>query len=342
METTGILLPHRFHFLLFVANRNASEKLPTNLHLQDVEETGRSDNQTQISHGGRLQYFWKVWEDLFCHPRVVQILRWGYQIILQSNPPLSVHPIIHSGYNRQEKHCYLKDCVSQMLQTDAIYHLKDCTTPGFYSRLFLVPKPGKKWCPVIDLSVLNSYMLVPTFKMETAEIIRNSVTKGKWLVSIDLKDAYFHVPIHPDSQHLLCFHVDKRTYQFKALPFGLATVLLQFTRIVKEAKLILQSRGIRVHQYLDNWLLRTNTRHQSQLQTEELIHTIQELGFVINLEKSEFEPTQNIDFLGYHFDLAQGKIFPTKKKLKILEKSVQDMEVTSQITARLLMFLILY
>ena len=53
--------------------------------------------------------------------------------------------------------------------------------------------------------------------------------KGEWLVSIDLKDAYFDVPIHPKSQHLLRFHVDKQTYQFKALPFGLATAPLEFT-----------------------------------------------------------------------------------------------------------------
>ena len=72
---------------------------------------------------------------------------------------------------------------------------------------FLYQNPAM-WLPVIDLSVLNSYMLVPTFKMETAEIIRNSVTKGEWLVLIDLKDVCFHVPIHPDSQHLLPFHVD--------------------------------------------------------------------------------------------------------------------------------------
>ena len=56
--------------------------------------------------------------------------------------------------------------------------------------------------------------------------------------------------------------------------------------------------------------------------------------------KSELEPTQKIDFLGYHFDLIQGKVFLTEKKLKILEKSVQDMEIASQTTPRLLMSLI--
>ena len=101
----------------------------------------------------------------------------------------------------------------------------------------------------------------------------------------------------------------------------MATAPLEFTRIVKEVKLVLQSRGIRVHQYVDDWLLRANTRHQCQLHTKELLHVVQELGFVINFEKSELEPTQKIDFLGYHFDLIQGKVFPTEKKLKILEKS---------------------
>ena len=65
------------------------------------------------------------------------------------------------------------------VQKGAIYHLKVFTTLGFCSRLFLVPKPGKKWRPVINLSVLNSFLHVPTFKMETAEIIRNSLTKGE-------------------------------------------------------------------------------------------------------------------------------------------------------------------
>ena len=43
----------------------------------------------------------------------------------------------------------------------------------------------------------NKYLLVPSFKLETAEIVRNSVTK----------DAFFYVPTHQDFQHLLQFNV---------------------------------------------------------------------------------------------------------------------------------------
>ena len=92
----------------------------------------------------------------FQAPKCQDSFRYSFRgIILLSNPPMSVYSTVQSGYNRLKKHGFLTDCVSQMLQKEAIYHLKDCTTPGFYSRLFLVPKPGKKWCPVIDLSVLG-------------------------------------------------------------------------------------------------------------------------------------------------------------------------------------------
>ena len=84
------------------------------------------------------------------------------------------------------------------------------------------------------LSMLNNHLHVPTFKMETAESIRKSIQKGEWVTSIDLTDAYFHVPIHPQSQKYLRFQTKKGVFQFQALPFGVATAPLEFTRIVKE------------------------------------------------------------------------------------------------------------
>ena len=58
-------------------------------------------------------------------------------------------------------------------------HARKPTTLGYYNRLFLVPKPFKRWRPVIDFSILNSHLHVPTFNMETAESIRKSIQKGE-------------------------------------------------------------------------------------------------------------------------------------------------------------------
>ena len=59
--------------------------------------------------------------------------------------------------------------------------------------------------------------------METPESILASLRKGEWVTSIDLTDAYLHVPIHTQSQKYLRFHFQGVTYQFTSLPFGLAT-----------------------------------------------------------------------------------------------------------------------
>ena len=92
------------------------------------------------------------------------------------------------------------------------------------------------WYPnQIDISMLNTHLHVPTFKMETAKSIRKSIRKGDWVTLIDLTDSYFHVPIHPQSQKYLRFQTKKGVFQFWALPF--ATAPLEFTRIVKEVKL---------------------------------------------------------------------------------------------------------
>ena len=45
----------------------------------------------------------------------------------------------------------------------------------------------------------------------------------------------------------------------QALPFGLSTAPMEFTVVAKEVKLIALQRGIRIHQYLDDWLVRATS-----------------------------------------------------------------------------------
>ena len=159
-------------------------------------------------------------------------------------------------------------------------------------------------------------------------------------MSIGLTDAYFHIPIHEKSQHFLRFHVAGKTYQFRALPFGIATAPLKFSRVVKEVKLMLQNRGIHIHQYLDDWLLRAPSEEICLQQSKQLVAFVQELGWVINFQKSELKPTPNFDFLGYRFDLTKGQVSPTEKKWQILKKAIHQLQNSLTTTPRVLMSLI--
>ena len=139
--------------------------------------------------------------------------------------------------------------------------------------------------------------------METPETIRVSLHKGEWVTSLDFSDAYFHIPIHPRSRKYLRFFLNSKAYQFTALPFGLATAPLEFTKVVKEGKLMAQTRGIRIHQYLDDWLLRAPCPEICQQHTQTHLALCRELGWVVNMKKSELVPQQIFNFVGYRFDL---------------------------------------
>ena len=83
-------------------------------------------------------------------------------------------------------------------------------------------------------------------------------------------------------------------------------------------------RGIRIHQYLDDWLGRA-TSHQTCLQhTQTLVALCRELGWLVNKEKSELEPKQVFHFVGYQFDLKEGRVRPTPERWQTLIDKIQS------------------
>ena len=208
------------------------------------------------------------------------------------------------------------------MNKDAIELVHNQTSLGFFNRLFLVPKPNNQWRPILDLSKLNLFLKVEKFKMETPETIRTSLQQGEWVTSVDFKDAYFHIPIQEQSRKYLRFHVQGRTSQFKALPFGLSTAPMEFTVLAKEVKLMAIRKGIRIHQYLDDWLVRARSLETCLQHTQILIKMCQDLGWLVNLEKSELEPKQVFNFIALilpiQWTIAKpvGADRPTKRQKK--------------------------
>ena len=64
---------------------------------------------------------------------------------------------------------------------------KDKGSTRFFSKMFLVPKKGGEWRPIINLKTLNRYIRAPRFKMTTIKDVTHLIQQGEWAVTLDLK-----------------------------------------------------------------------------------------------------------------------------------------------------------
>ena len=111
-----------------------------------------------------------------------------------------------------------------------------------------------------------------------------------------------------------------------------------FTMILKEVKLMALTRGIRLHQFLDDWLIRAQTQKEAQVNTQTVVDLTQSLGWIINQEKSELKPTQVFSFVGCEHHLDSSLVKPTQERwlklqdliLRLKSKHVFSVEVAER------------
>jgi hypothetical protein len=266
--------------------------------------------------GGRLREFLPAWLDMSEDPWVHSVVRQGFRIQFSERfPPLLAKPVYQSQYTDKIRRLALDQVIIDYLSKGAISILDYPPGPGFYSRVFLVPKRSGKWRMVIDLSSLNLFTKVEAFKMESVDSIRQSLKIGEWAASIDLSDAYLHVPIHVSSQKFLRFAIGGKVYQCLALPFGLSAAPYVFTRIMKTVAACCHRKGLRYHVYLDDSLCPAVTASACHSQVQQIKTIMENLGFLINIKKSEMIPAQQFTFLGVAFDLRNGLVSPAAHRL---------------------------
>ena len=226
-----------------------------------------------------------------------------------------------TSYADPVRQTLLNDMLLELLQKNAIREAPP-NSRAFFSRVFLVPKKNGKMRLVIDLSMLNEWLACPTFKMDHAQVVRDALAPDMWATSIDLSDAYLHIPIHEAFWKYLVFQVGDRLYQFMVLPFGLNTAPRVFSEVMKVIKRWARLLGMLLFQYLDDWLQLNLCRRSLAHQTSLLLQKCEELGLLVNLEKSETVPLQEIVFLGDLLDFSTGFIFPTQERFASIRDKI--------------------
>ena len=235
------------------------------------------------------------------------IIRGGLDLVFQERPPLSGSPIPMSQTSEKEKFRLLSEEIQYLLLKRVIGEIPlTLLTPGFYSRLFLVPKKTGGMRHVIDLSIRNSYLSVPHFKMEINRSIRACILPGMLTTKMGLSDAYFHIPISLASRRSFSDLV----YPFLAAPFGLAVAPQVFTRGFQTV--ISHIPSVQTHSYLDDSLLKEFDSEILSRHTYLFIRLLLDLGFLISWKKSQILPSQDFLFWGgtlqdrFRFDFFPG------------------------------------
>ena len=184
----------------------------------------------------------------------MRVVAQGYKLEFARTPP-------ETGSRRTRFHA--KDGVSIILEEVSGLCTKSAIVPvpsgqrgkGNYSTYFLVDKKDGGKRPILNLKKLNQFLVKCTFKVETLSTIISIMTPGVWLASIDLQDAYLHIPIAEEDWKFLRFLIGDDHLQFVVTPFGLAPAPMLFTRVVRVLIAWLRARGVHLYAYLDDILV---------------------------------------------------------------------------------------
>ncbi|KAI8494019.1 hypothetical protein Bbelb_283660 [Branchiostoma belcheri] len=121
----------------------------------------------------------RQWIPICSDPWVLSTVSKGLRVHLTGRPFQLVPPEEVTGLNLEAENLMAAEVLS-LKQKGVILEVPP-VEGQFLSRLFLVPKKDGTWRPVVNVKPLNQYVVADHFKMEA---------------TLDIKDAYFHIPRH--------------------------------------------------------------------------------------------------------------------------------------------------
>ena len=167
------------------------------------------------------------------------------------------------------------------------------------------------------------------FKMDTLESAIRMMKPGCYMASIDLKHAYYSVPVAKEHQKYQKFVFNGVLYQFTCLPNGLSSAPRIFTKLLKPVYASLHTLGHLNLGYIGDSYLQGDSAEEcsSNIKATALLFT--RLGFHLHPTKSVIIPTQTLTFLGFRLDSLSMTVSPTGEKiLKTVEACKRLQNIT--------------
>ena len=292
---------------------------------------GSSSNFVQ----GKLCANFSFWQDTIqASDFVLDIIRNGYKILFRETPlPYS----IENRSSARRQHIFVEGAISELMSRGCLREVSEY--PQFCNSLRVAVQSSGKLRLILDLSHLNKFVVKKSVKYEDLRTVLQLFSPGMFVFSFDLKSAYHHIDICEEHMKFLSFKwpsVDgaMKFYEFKVLPFGLTSAPYVFTKVMRQLVKFWRGCGLLALMYLDDGIGGNLSRESAKNISVQVRKDLVSAGFTSNDEKSNWEPVQNLVFLGTVLDFETGLISIPEERILKLKSSIDSCLQDNVISAR--------
>ena len=281
--------------------------------------------QNEIIVKGRLKnniHYWKT--VLKANSFVIDTIENGYKIPFFSKPPESFSPNNRSALVDPD---FVNEAVSSLLYRGLIQKCKEA--PHVVNPLTVSnQKIGKKRL-ILDLRLVNKHLWKQSIKYEDIRIALMYLESESWMIKFDIHSAYHFIDVYiphttflgfswPDKDGTLCY------YTFLVLPFGIRTAPYLFTKVTRRLVKKWRGEGKKVVMYLDDGFGCAKGKTNTQCVSEEIKTDLLLSGFVPKVGESQWEPVQELTWLGTDINSLKCSISIPSSRTERLKQSVNE------------------
>lgn len=200
-----------------------------------------------------MKKFSNEWEKITSDKFILDIVSHCHIEFIDNVEPKQDIFNVKSVFNSKESDIVSNE-IQKLLAIDVIKEVQSMKDQ-FLSPIFLRPKKNGEYRMILNLKKLNEYIEYHHFKMDTFESAIKLVTSKSYMASIDLRHAYYSVPIAEEHQKFLRFYWNGKLFQYTCLPNGISSAPRIFTKLLKPVYSSLRVLGHVNVGYIDDSLL---------------------------------------------------------------------------------------
>lgn len=200
------------------------------------------------------------------------------RICIYNNIPAALEPFVNDHWDTLERQGVIEPVPD---------------TPQWLSRVDVVPKKGGAHRIIIDMRPANKAIARKYYPMPNPDQLITKIRGAKYFAKLDMKSAYHHVMLHPDSRYVTAFMTNKGARQFTRLPFGINCAPEIFQQIMDHTFRGLQ--GVLV--YLDDVLIYAPDKKSLEERRKAVMEIVRKNNLTLNQDKCVKEAT-TVEFLG--------------------------------------------